>query len=107
MTRRLLAAPAIAPLNSTARYYSLSSVRDICIHAYYLFNYEWGDRYLDKLRGKMEKSMRISMWNSRYNFVADPELGEKVAACQIPCGCAQCVQKGGKSMTGGAHSERK
>ena len=30
------------------------------------------------------------------------ELGEKVAARQIPCGCAQCVQKGGISMTGGA-----
>ena len=37
-----------------------------------------------------------------YTFVADPELGEKVAARQIPCGCAQCDQKGGISMTGGA-----
>ena len=37
-----------------------------------------------------------------YNFVADSELGEKVAVRQIPCGCAQCVQKGGISMTGGA-----
>ena len=37
-----------------------------------------------------------------YNFVADSELGEKVAVHQIPCGCAQCVQKGGISMTGGA-----
>ena len=51
---------------------------------------------------------RMGVLTAYYNFVADYRvLGEKVAARQIPCGCAQCVQKGGKSMTGGAHSERK
>ena len=45
---------------------------------------------------------KINGLTAYYNFVANPELGEKVVARQIPCGCAQCVQKGGISMTGGA-----
>ena len=45
---------------------------------------------------------KINGLTAYYNFVANPELGEKVVARRIPCGCAQCVQKGGISMTGGA-----
>jgi hypothetical protein len=45
---------------------------------------------------------KINGLTAYYNFVANPELGEKVVARRIPCGCAQCVQKDGISMTGGA-----